>query len=106
MLRNRFVDPASAFIIVDTFEQNGAHEIEKFIKEQLCNTTYDGKTQVIIARTKADLNLPFVDCDNVMRFVRKWNIPFYNTSAKNDMNVCEVFSSAALLYFLNQRRKK
>ena len=58
----------------------------------------------IVVRTKSDLNLPFPDRDEVMKWCEQQNVPFFCTSAKHGTNVFESFT-AAVIQQLNRKRK-
>ncbi len=53
--------------------------------------------QAILVRTKADLNLPFVETKSVMKWVNTFNAALVSTSAKQLVNVDKVFYMAARL---------
>jgi hypothetical protein len=67
--------------------------------KSLCELALPLKCDVLVVRTQADRNNPWIQFGKVLEYCKAHDFPLFSTSAKNGVNVTELFRAAAIMVF-------
>eukprot|EP01091_Cochliopodium_minus_P001558 TRINITY_DN1142_c0_g1_i1.p1 TRINITY_DN1142_c0_g1~~TRINITY_DN1142_c0_g1_i1.p1 ORF type:complete len:190 (-),score=37.10 TRINITY_DN1142_c0_g1_i1:210-779(-) len=106
-LRSQWIRDSEAFLLIYTITQkNSFEQLPKFI-DQIISAKCDNDSVLIIVGNKCDLeNLREVSKEEGMNFARENASKYFETSAKNRVNVDEVFFAAVREMRRKNPRKK
>ncbi len=82
------INEIECFIFCDEFSEPGAIDAIEEQRSWIVKQIKHKKVGLILCRTKADLDLPFVDKRRVKSWALKHNAAFVSTSSKREIRIC------------------
>lgn len=100
-MRNMWISNADAILIVYSIENKITFDNLQSIMDQICRLK-DNLIPIILVGNKCDILEREVTKNDGMELAKKWNVPFFETSAKEDINTKKVFFDLIRKYIINK----
>jgi small GTP-binding protein len=102
-MRNMWTNNADAILIVYSIENKLSFDNLQSIMDQICRLK-DNSIPIILVGNKCDLFKKEVTKNDGIELAKKWNVPFFETSAKEDINTKKVFFDLIRKYIINKSK--
>ncbi|KAK8888946.1 hypothetical protein M9Y10_033687 [Tritrichomonas musculus] len=95
-------DAQACIIVYSVTSQLSFNEVDKF-RDKVKNFAQDNNAKIVLVGNKCDMQERVVTQDQGKQKAAEWgNVPFFETSAKKDINVQEAFAASLKLLVSNK----